>query len=135
MQVPHPFAAVRRGIREELSPLLDQVITRSDVRLTGLSFDLRSLQPDALFVVTLDRTASEVLDDCKRQPGRDFYEGDLHLMTADFEATAALQPLQGDSWNPGGQASLVRALELVRIFRRRHQLDYASAFRLLRAAI
>ena len=111
--VPHPFAAVRRGIAEELSPRLREYLCPESIKLTGISFDLEELHPDLLFLVTINLTAKEIEQICREFPGKDWHEGDTAFVEPDYNKPELQAVLAQPSWVGSGKASLVRAIDVL----------------------
>lgn len=128
--IPHPFAAVRRGLTSELSPRLEEVVQMHHIRLTGLSFDLEALHPDALFVAFVNATRPEVEQMRAASPGDEHDEGELHFTPASLDSNETLALLKNPGWTPAGQASLFRALEFLDSVKRDNHLSFAGAFEL-----
>jgi hypothetical protein len=131
--VPHPFAAVRRGVGEELSPALLPIIGPNAIKLIGLSFDLGTLHPDALFALPLDLSKKEILTLCNERPGKDWLEGKLWFVRPDFKDKETAEALSKD-WAPGGKASFVRTIELLDAVKRKFGVGFKEAFELLATA-
>lgn len=115
--VPHPFAAVRRGLREELSPELPKYIGPDSVKLIGVCFDLVAAHPDLLFVLPIPLCRQEIEHICRTIPAKDAPErkGDIMFFPVKSNNPDDYRDLRdSDRWIPGGQASVVRTLELVR---------------------
>ena len=112
-KVPHPFAAVLRGIASEISPRVLERIHLDCVRLTGISFDLEVMHPDALFVVFVDATRAEVEADRALSPGDEHDEGRLRFVPATFKSDETLQVLRQKEWTGAGLASLLRSIEVI----------------------
>ena len=130
--VPHPFAAVRRGLGEEVSRLLFPSVGPNAIKLMSVSFDLDVVHPNLLFLIAVDSTVEEVLRVARAQPGRDYFEGHLRFVRADAAAFAANADIAAGKWVPAGKAALFRALELVEALRSRRALTFGQAFELLR---
>jgi hypothetical protein len=134
--VPHPFAAVRRGITDELAPAVLDVIEEGpfpEIQCTGLSYDLDSLHPDALFVACFPGSSMELIEIVRGnegERGKEWREGRLRFMSADFRKSDATRILSGPrAWNPGGHASVVRAIELLSAVRRERSCGHPEAMR------
>jgi hypothetical protein len=129
--VPHPFAAVWRGIEVEGSqgflPYLDRL---KGVKLVGLAWDLLSLHPELLFAAFLSIPHEEALQVRRRNPGREAKEGRLEFLRADFRDEGTRRVLTEKPWNPGGMASLVRTIEWLQAaaVERRCSLEEAIRF-------
>lgn len=132
--VPHPFAAASRGIKAELSPSLVAHIRPNAIKLVGLSYGLDSFHPDALFVAAVDRTAEEVLQIWRRDPGKEWREGQLKFTRADFDDRTTQEILADASWVPGGKASFVRVIELVDSVKQEFKTGFSGAFEILASA-
>lgn len=128
--VPHPFAAVRRGIIEELSPDILSHMRPKSIKLTGLSFDLEALHPNILFTACVDLSKNEILDACSKNPGKDWQEGKIHFVRADFGDKETLTVLE-QKWVPAGKASFVRAITLLNALQRKMQKDFKAVFELI----
>lgn len=113
--VPHPFAAARRGIRDELSPSLLQYVTTDELKLIGLDFDLASFHPDFLFIALFPIPHMQILQACREDPGVEYHEGQLGFVPADLSNKETKELLAVDTWIPSGKASLVRTLEIIRV--------------------
>jgi TIR domain len=112
-EAPSPFRAALRGMGEEVSPLILNEFRKGNSRLLclGLSYDLQSFHPDALFLGALSITFEQVLAKCKEAPGKDFFEGRIdgfHL-----EGPYVGNDFARGNWTGGGKASLLRALEFI----------------------
>ena len=129
--VPHPIAAVRRGLSEELSPEILRRVGNRLPLLTGICFDLVSAHPDLLFIYALPMTAAEIVDLCRKQPGKDYFEGRLNLLRADDQDTKTARTLQCSDWIPSGIASVLRALELLQALLNRSGASSERVFELL----
>jgi hypothetical protein len=112
--VPHPFAAAERGIAWELSPRLLDEDGIARLRLTGLSFDLTALHPNALYILPVPFTHDEVINFCQSEPGKEWQEGKLLFMPAYGDLPETRAVLSAPTWVPAGKASVLRALELLR---------------------
>ncbi|PWU05347.1 MAG: hypothetical protein C5B51_14780 [Terriglobia bacterium] len=132
--VPHPFSTVRRGIFEEASERLYEYWHPNAIKLAGMSYDLESYQPDLLFAVAIDLDKDAVLDVCQRYPGRDFHEGEIQFMRADFEDIDTQRTLSSPDWVPAGQASVVRVIELLNSLKKRLGTGFQGAFEILATA-
>lgn len=111
--VPHPVAAVLRGIEAEVSPVLRSRIGLENVFVTGLSFDLEGLHPSLLFMVIPGLSAGEVLAARRSQPGAEYIEGTLGFVPADLASEETRDLLRQPNWVPSGQASVIRAIEVI----------------------
>lgn len=130
--VPHPFAAVHRGLGEEVSRLVFPSVGPNATKLMSLSFDLDVVHPNLLFLITVDLTADDVLRVARMQPGRDYFEGQLRFVRADAAAFAAASDIAAGRWVPAGKAALFRALELLEALRSKRGLSFTQTFELLR---
>ncbi len=129
--VPHPFATVRRGVFEELSPSLVPLIGTRAIKLSGVSFDLLSAHPDLLFTLALPIRASELEAVCHRSPGTGSHEGRIQFLRCNLEDPETQQVLRDDKWLPGGLASVIRCLELVGALMREHGEHFGDVFKRL----
>lgn len=111
--IPHPYATVKRGIREELSAKLLNVIPPNGIRVTGLALDLTSLGLSLLFMVLLDLPKREVLKLYRKRPGKDKDEGQLLFALPNSTEVTTQEVLAKEPWVPGGKASFVRSIELI----------------------
>lgn len=139
--VPHPFAAVRRGIKDELAPPVLEVIESGPfpaIQCTGLCYDLDSLHPGALFLACIPLTSVElaaIIRGSLGERGKEWREGRLKFLSADFRNSVTSRMLSGPkSWNPGGHASVVRAIELIWAVRREHSCGHRDAMRIIGTA-
>jgi len=112
--VPHPVAAVLRGIESEVSPVVRAKIDLKNVYVTGISFDLEGLHPSLLFVVLVGLSRREILSARRNQPGAEYIEGMLNFVPIDLEHEDTQSVLSQPYWIPSGQASLIRAAEVIR---------------------
>lgn len=126
--VPHPFAAVRRGLLSEVSPRLERFLRPGSIRLTGLSFDLEVMHPDALFVAFIDATRSEIEAARHEEPGDEHREGLIKFIPASFDDDETLEVMKSDRWVGAGLASLIRAIQVVDAARRENRWSYSRAF-------
>jgi hypothetical protein len=124
---PHPFATVRRGIEEELSPSLLEHLSHSAVKLTGLVFEFNHYQPDMLFVACVDLSREKVEQYCAEQKGIDYREKDLYFVKPDFTNPDTKAALGFEKWIPSGKASLVRAIQIVNAIKR-HTPNWEDVF-------
>lgn len=111
-----PFRTVMRGIEEELSPRLRELIEgQADDSLLclGMSFDLEGFHPDLLFLVLLSITYEEVQRICLERPGKDFFEGKMMACDISKDKAWIVKILQSGQWTPGGAASVVRSIEFL----------------------
>jgi hypothetical protein len=115
-QLPAPFDTVLRGIREELSPRLCEIVIEQgfqSILCLGMSFDLEGFHPNLLFLVAMAKTFGEIQQLCREFPGRDFFEGKLIGCDIETGTEEMLNALANRSWTPGGVASVIRTLEFV----------------------
>jgi hypothetical protein len=131
--VPHPVSAVLRGIATEISPSLLAQIRLHDVYVTGISFDLDALHPSLLFTVFLGSTREQVLEARRTDPGVEYIEGMLKFFPATPEDPETRRILSDSQWNPCGQASLIRTLEIIRGTSRQKKIGYLEAVSYLHA--
>jgi hypothetical protein len=111
--VLHPAAAVRRGITEETSYKMTDCIPEGGIKCTGLCFSLDALQPDLLWIVLVQLTAEQFTRKCRTEHGRDWREGRIRFVPADFKDAETQRVLARTDWIAAGKASLVRAIELI----------------------
>jgi hypothetical protein len=116
---PHPFATVRRGIEEELSPSLLNYLEPCAVKLTGLVFDFNDYDPAMLFVACINLTRQEFVRWCNDDRGIDYREKELHFVSPDFTNPDTKAALSFEKWIPSGKASLLRAIQIVTGLKRR----------------
>lgn len=131
--VPHPVAAALRGIASEISPEVQARVNPSNLYVTGISFDLEGLHPTLLFAAFVDLSHVDVISARRRRPGPEHIEGSLGFVPADLEHPDTRALLREPNWIPSGQASLIRAIEVVRALageRRSHPLRVISQLRL-----
>ena len=132
-RVPHPFAAVRRGIAEELGPAILDAIDAGPfphIKLTGISFDLDSLQPDALFIACIAMTADELRGLVRGEQGgrgKDWDEGRILTMPARFSDPETARVLSSREFVPAGHAATVRAIELLAAIRSARRCSHSAA--------
>jgi hypothetical protein len=129
--VPHPFAAVERGISEEISRELLKYMRPNAVKLLGLGFDLESLHPDMLFIAIVDLKAEEVLRFARENPGKDYREGKLRFVECTGDALELQEDVAAGKWVPAGKAALIRAYEFVSQVCEIRALKFAEAFEAL----
>ena len=132
--VPHPFLTVRRGIFEELSPDLLKHMKPFSIKLVGISFDLIVFHPNFLFSVFVDLSADEIVRYVLQNPGKDFREGRIRFVKAAYDGPETLKILQRKNWAPGGEASLVRTINLISAFQENLRMDFSHVFRILENA-
>ena len=114
-ELPSPFRTVLRGIEEEASPKIAQLLhlRPSLVFLIGLDFELLSFHPDLLFVVFIPFEYEEFKEICRQYPGRDFTEGRIQAISRSPNPERLNKLLSDPNWIPGGKASFIRALEFL----------------------
>jgi len=93
------------------------------------------LNPDLLFVAFVPLASSELLPLIRGEHGergKEFREGNIRFTPADFKDRST-SALLGDArqWNPGGQASAVRTIELLRAVRREHRCSHREAMAII----
>lgn len=115
-----------------MSREVTQHIGPAGLKITGVSFDLHSFHPDLLYVAAVDLTASEILELRQRRPGVGVDEGHLYFVPAEFRNADTQRALREGNWNPGGKASLVRALEIIDHLQRYEDLTHEKAVDWLR---
>ncbi len=109
----HPAAAVGRGITEETSYMMLDHVPEGGIKCTGLCFSLDALQPDLLWIVLVDLTAEKFTKLCRTKRGRDWKEGRIRFVPADFKDPETQRILARSDWIAAGKASLVRAIQLI----------------------
>jgi hypothetical protein len=114
-ELPSPFRTVLRGIAEEASPKIAQILHRRPTLLflLGLDFELLSFQPDLLFVVFIPFGHKELLETCRQYPGKDFIEGRIQAVPISPDPEGLEKLLSDPNWIPSGKASVIRALEFL----------------------
>ena len=117
----------------ELSPSLLKFIPGGSALLSGLSFDLGALHPNALFLVVVDLDTAGVAKLCRDDPGKEFYEGRLDFIPADGQDPSTAKVLRDPRWVAAGKASVIRALEVLHAIQRQQGCDLASAIAHVRA--
>jgi hypothetical protein len=117
--LPSPFRTVVRGLEEELSPSIAAYVEANphSVRLLGISFDLGAFHPDLLFLVLIPFSRAELLRVCHEQKGKDFIEGNLKSAALNRGFDELFHHLRTGRWTGAGMASVIRALEYVRVAR------------------
>jgi hypothetical protein len=130
--VPHPIAAVLRGIGSEVSPRLLDVIRPTDICVTGIAFDLDFLHPNLLVAVLVDLRHDQILELRRLHPGPEYLEGELYFASADLTNSDTRSIVADRNWVPGGQASLLRTLELFDAISRDRLADFSQVFSMLR---
>lgn len=126
---PNPFATVRRGLDGELTEGLSSKVTAKNLRLLGLSYDLETGHPSALFALFLEMTADQLTESTRQRPGHEHDEGRLRFLEARFSAQATIDALTTKSWTAGGKASLIRAIEFVEVLKDRYSGSFSDVFR------
>jgi hypothetical protein len=126
--VPHPFAAVSRGLQSEVSPRLVKYLCPGSIRLTGLSFDLEAMHSDALFVAFIDATRFDVEAAHLEEPGDEHHEGVIKFVVASFDDDETVSLMKDPKWTGAGLASFIRAIQVVDAARRDNRWSYAEAF-------
>jgi len=113
--VPHPVAAVLRGIEEEISKTVRAKVDVSGIYVTGIAFSLDALHPSLLFAVFVDLSRDEILAACRDDPGTDYHkEGPLFFIRANREDPATRSVMKAD-WIASGQAATIRALDVLHL--------------------
>jgi hypothetical protein len=132
--VPHPAAAVRRGINEESSPDMAKHILDLGLKITGLDFGLDVFHPFLLWIALVDLTADEFMHECAVNPGKDSHEAEIKFVPADVDDAETKALLAREDWVPGGKASFVRALQLIDTIKGDKALSPVKAFDILAEA-
>jgi len=112
-RLPAPFRTAIRGIEEEVSPQLADLV-RANPRhlvLLGMDFDLESFHPDLLFLLAWPGQLQDIQRMVEENPGRDFVEGSMQAVR--MRRSEISQLLEEPMWIPGGKASVIRAVEFV----------------------
>lgn len=127
--LPSPFRAALRGIEEELSPMVLEAFLSDSRQLLclGLSYSLVDYHPNILFLGVVPLSFAELLDMCKRHPGRDFFEGKLLGCSLTHSATELNSALRRSDWTGGGKASFFRAIEFIRAFSSKRGVSIQAA--------
>lgn len=108
------FNAVLRGIKEELSPEIMKHISIRNIKLLGITFDLGLFHPDLLFLILIPLTYAQIVESCRKKPGKDFIEGQLRdLDFMDRNAAINVKLFEQSRWVQGGKASLFRSIEFL----------------------
>jgi hypothetical protein len=110
---PDPFRTVLRGIEEELSPKLAQVLAKRDVVLLGICFNCEELHPTLLFLAKIPVDLETLLGTCRQWPGKDFAEGVYRSLPADSEDPQWSIVLASGNWYASGKAGVIRTLEFL----------------------
>jgi hypothetical protein len=116
--VPHPLAAVRRGIANEISPRLLEHIGRFGIKLTGLAFGLDSLHPDIQWIALADVTAERIMKMRCEHAGVEADEGRIGFVPASFGSKSTQALLARNDWLAANKGSLIRAIELIANYKR-----------------
>jgi hypothetical protein len=127
-----PFRTVARGVAEELSPKLADILSSLGwalhLRLLGLSYDLEGFHPDLLFLLVVPLTQTEVRKICRESPGPDGpLEGALQSTFIGEGPFDIVRSLATTRWTPGGAASVIRCLEYLDAIAREQGLDSLQA--------
>lgn len=122
-----PYRTVIRGVSEELSPRLAEVIGAGDwqkhLRMLGMSFDLEGFHPDLIFLLVIPLKQYEIRKICREFPGVDApVEGALRWHYIGDGAHDIVRTLATTNWTPGGAASVIRSLEYLDSLSRELQL-------------
>jgi hypothetical protein len=122
-----PYRTVMRGISEELSPRLTEIIGGRDgqkhLRMLGMSFDLEGFHPDLIFLLVIPLKQYEIRKICREFPGVDApVEGALRWHYIGDGAHDIVRTLATTKWTPGGAASVIRSLEYLDALSREKQL-------------
>lgn len=134
MGIPHPVAACKRGFHEEVSPgLFRRHVGVFHPLITGISFDLYSGHPDLLMMYLVDCDIDEAKQLLRTSRGTDrTHEGEVHFARHEF-CTDTLGLLKSGGWLPGGQASFLRAMEVLNELKEDHNGRFEAVFKRLRA--
>jgi len=111
--VPHPLAAVRRGMANEVSPRLLEHIGPFGIKLTGLAFGLDSLHPDVQWIVLANVPAEKIIKMRCEHKGEEADEGRIKFVPASFGARSTQELLARKDWLAANKGSLIRAIELI----------------------
>jgi len=111
--VPHPFAAVLRGLSYEVSSRILESVGSHAIKVTGLAFGLDSLAPDLLWIVLANVTEEEFVVMRRDRPGIEADEGIIEFVPPSFDNPRTQELLMRTDWIPAGKASLVRAIHLI----------------------
>jgi len=111
--VPHPLAAVRRGIANEVSPRLLEHIGRFGIKLTGLAFGLDSLHPDIQWLALANVPAERIMKMRCEHSGVEADEGCIKFVPASFGNKTTQELLARTDWLAANKGSLIRAIELI----------------------
>lgn len=111
--VPHPLAAIRRGIAYEWSPRLLEVIGPSGIKATGFAFGLDLLHADILWIALANITAEKIAKMRCEHSGVEAEEGRVNFVPASFGSKSTQELLSQPNWFASGKASLIRAIELI----------------------
>ncbi len=113
--VPHPLAAVRRGLAAEISPDILEHVDQG-ILVTGLALGLDSLHADLLWIVLVNATAEKCLELLRDREGSEVDEGELDFVTPRFDNPITKELLKRSDWVAAGKASLIRAIKLIKLF-------------------
>lgn len=116
------------GITEEASYKMPDRIPDGGMKCTGLCFSLDALQPDLLWIVLVNLTAEEFTKKCRIEHGRDWREGRIRFVPADFKDAETQRILARPDWIAAGKASLVRAIELIDVLAHQRQISPTQVF-------
>lgn len=133
--VPHPVAAVLRGIESEISPDVRAWVDLKSMYVTGISFDLEGLHPSLLFVVLVGLSRRDVLSARRKTPGTEYIEGSLGFVPIQLEQDDTRTLFRQPNWIPSGQASLIRAIEAIQGVARERRVSPLQAITLLRSGM
>ncbi len=122
-----PFRTVMRGLEEELSPKLNEILESigwdKHLQMLGISFDLEGFHPDLLFLLIVPMTHNEVRKICREFPGKDAaIEGALKSIVISEGGHDMARKLTTTRWTPGGAASVIRSLEYLSAVSREQRL-------------
>jgi hypothetical protein len=127
--VPHPLAALWRGIGDELTPAVQNLLNKQPPLLcTGLCFELDTLHPNLMFLIPVPLSAAAVLDLRRRFHGAEEYEGRLRFIPATFQHLLTQEVLNNERWVPGARAAVVRAIEVIDAIGRAHGGSFKETF-------
>lgn len=122
--LPPPFSAVLRGIEEEISPGVREMLDEEPERLSllGVAFSLDDFTPEFLFLALLPQRLETVLAMIRERPGKDFREGELRA-TLFAPGGAGATPFGPREWLAGGQAAVIRAREYITAVAKKKGID------------
>lgn len=120
---PPPFNTTLRGIKEEISPKIFNIINenRSSIYLLGVAFDLVFLHPNFLMLVVLPVNYEEFNKNVLDFPGKHWFEGKTRRVH--YCDKVAIDLIFSKDWVPSGKASMIRALEFIEVLMEEHSLD------------